>query len=175
MGIKLNRREKYLTAFSAGVILLTGIAYFVVFPYLDKIEKLDRAVQVKTRTLSEMSSVKAEYETIRKITESAKDRFSKREKGFTLFSFLDRLAGKAGVKDHIAYMKPTTATQKGSPYKVSLVEMKLDNVTLEQLTFYLHMVETSENMVSINRISISKAGKQESYLTAIFQVETFEI
>jgi hypothetical protein len=53
--------------------------------------------------------------------------------------------------------------------------MKLDNVTLEQLTFYLHMVETSENMVSINRISISKAGKQESYLTAIFQVETFEI
>jgi general secretion pathway protein M len=71
-------------------------------------------------------------------------------------------------------MKPSTTVQKNSSYKISQVEMKLQSITLQQLTAYLHMVETSKNMVNIKRLSISKTGKQEDYINAVLQVETFE-
>ncbi len=72
---------------------------------------------------------------------------------------MDRLAKKSGVKDSIIYMKPTKKIQKNSPYKLSRVEMKLEAVTLEQLTDYLYGVETSKYMVDIKKISISKKDK----------------
>jgi general secretion pathway protein M len=54
------------------------------------------------------------------------------------------------------------------------VEMKLDGITLKQLTTYLHGVETSKNMVDVKRISISKKDKKQRLLTAVLQVETVE-
>ena len=72
-------------------------------------------------------------------------------------------------------MKPSTTTQKNNPLKVSKVEMKLQAVTLKQLATYLHRVETSENMVSVKRLSISKTSKQEKFINVVLQVETFEI
>ena len=71
-------------------------------------------------------------------------------------------------------MKPSTSVQKDSPYKISQVEMKLQSLTLEQLTTYLHMIETSKNMVYIKRLSILKTGKQEGFIDAVIQVETVE-
>jgi general secretion pathway protein M len=52
--------------------------------------------------------------------------------------------------------------------------MKFKGLTLQQLTTYLHMVETSKNMVNIKRLSISKTGKQEGFVDAVLQVETVE-
>jgi general secretion pathway protein M len=92
-----------------------------------------------------------------------------------LFSFLDRVAGQTRLKDRIAYMKPSTATPKNSPFKISTVEMKLQAITLEQLVAYLYKVETSENAVHIKRISLVKAGKNKSLITAIMEIESFKI
>ena len=72
-------------------------------------------------------------------------------------------------------MKPTKTVQKNSPYKISRVEMKLEAITLEQLTNYLYGVETSNNMVDIKKISISKKDKTQGLLTAVLQVETVEL
>jgi general secretion pathway protein M len=98
-----------------------------------------------------------------------------RPKGFTLFSFLDQLAGQAGLKDNIDYMKPTTTTHENSPYKTSVVETKLKAVTLERLTAYIYMIETSSNMVSLKRLSISKKSKQTGYVDAVLLAETIEL
>ena len=72
-------------------------------------------------------------------------------------------------------MKPTKTVQKNSPYKISRVEMKLEAITLEQLTNYLYGVETSANMVNIKKISISKNNKTQGLLTIVLQAETIEI
>ena len=71
-------------------------------------------------------------------------------------------------------MKPSTSVRKNSPYKISKVEIKLKGLTLQQLTSYLHMVETSKNIVRIKKLSISKTGKQEGFIDAVLQVETSE-
>jgi general secretion pathway protein M len=71
-------------------------------------------------------------------------------------------------------MKPSTTTQKNGFHKISQVEMKLQGLTLKQLTTYLHMVETSKNMVYINKLSILKTGKDKGLIDAVLQAETLE-
>lgn len=135
---------------------------------------MKRSLQVKEDALLEMISLKSDYDAIEKRTNLAKVRFENREKGFTLFSFLDRLTGKAKIKEYVTYMKPSTTVQKDDSFKISQVEMKFTGLTIKQLTTYLHMVETSKNMVYIKRLSISKTGKQEGFIDAVLQVETVE-
>jgi general secretion pathway protein M len=52
--------------------------------------------------------------------------------------------------------------------------MKLDAISLEQLTAFLHGVETSVNMVTVKKLSISKKDKKEGLINVIMQVETIE-
>jgi len=169
-----TKREKYAIYALSGAILLFILIQFIVFPSIDKRKRLKRTLQVKEDVLLEMITLKSDYDAIEKRTNLAKVRFENREKGFTLFSFLDRLTGKARIKEYVTYMKPSTTVQKNNSYKISQVEMKFKGLTLQQLTTYLHMVETSKNMVHIKRLSISKTGKQEGFVDAVLQVETVE-
>ena len=171
---KLTKREKYAIYALSGAVLLFILIQFIVFPSIDKRKQLKRILQVKEDILLEMINLKSGYDAIEKRTNLAKVRFENREKGFTLFSFLDRLTGKARIKEYVTYMKPSTTVQKNNLYKISQVEMKFKSLTLQQLITYLHMVETSKNMVHIKRLSILKTGKQEGFVDAVLQVETVE-
>jgi general secretion pathway protein M len=171
---KLTKREKYAIYALSGAILLFILIQFIVFPSIDKRKRLKRTLQIKEDALLEMIALKSDYDAIEKRTNLAKERFENREKGFTLFSFLDSLTGKARIKEYVTYMKPSTTVQKDNSYKISQVEMKLKGLTLEQLTTFLHMVETSKNVVYVKRLSISKTGEQESFVDVVLQVETVE-
>ncbi len=175
MAIKLSKREKYSIYLIAGFICLFVFFQFILFPFIDERDRLKRAIKVKTKILKEMIVLKSEYDMINKKSDLSKNLIAKRKKGFTLFSFLDKNTGEAGIKDHISYMKPSSSVQKNSKYKISLVEMKLQAITLEQLTTYLYKIETSNNNVFIKRISITKTGKQEQFINAVLHVETIEI
>jgi general secretion pathway protein M len=175
MAIKLTRREKYAIFAASGFICLFVVIRFIVFPLMDKRERLERMLQDKQHRLGEIVALKSEYDALRKEAELTEERLANRKADFSLFSFLDKLAGQTGVKGHIAYMKPSQSDQEGGRFKTSLVEMKLEAVTIDQLISYLYAVEMSENMVRIQRIAISKTGKQEQFINAVLQVETFVI
>ena len=171
----LNRRERYGIMLAAGAIIIFLIAVFIVEPFISRSSKMKASLQAKANMLVEMQQMQSEYNSLTQQARLSVSRFQHRPKGFTLYSFMDRLAGETGIKDRISYMKPSKTVQKNSPYKISRVEMKLEAITLEQLTNYLHGVETSKNMVAIKKISISKKDKTQGLLTAVLQVETVEI
>ncbi|MBW1822221.1 MAG: type II secretion system protein M [Deltaproteobacteria bacterium] len=171
----LNKREKYAVYATSGLIAFFILIQVIISPIINKKERLTRTLQAKTKILEEMHILQSEYGIIREKARLSKKRFEARNKNFTLFSFLDRLADKSGIKNHITYMKPSTSAIEKSGYKVSKVEMKLQSITLKQLTSYLHGVETSKNIVSIKRISIVKTGIKEEYVNAVLQIETVEI
>ncbi|MDP2645853.1 MAG: hypothetical protein Q8P24_13010 [Desulfobacterales bacterium] len=175
MAIRLNRREKRLIYLISGLIFFFLFIETGVFPFIDNHKRLSRTLQVKSQTLQEMKILKAQYDALNNQAGVSKARLARREKSFTLFAFLDKLVGEAGIKNKITYMKPSSSAIKNSPYKISIVEMKLQAVTLVELTNYLYRIETSENFVSVKRISISKLGQQDTSVNAVLQVETMEI
>ncbi len=172
---KLNKRERYAIMMAVGVVGIFLIVQFIIEPIFSKTEQKKKNLQTKSVMLEQMRQWQAEYDALTQKAHVSKSRFRNRQKGFTLYSFLNRLTGEAGIKDRLSYMKPSKKVQKNSPYKLSRVEMKLEAITLEQLTNYLYGVETSKNMVDIKKISISKKDKKQGLITAVLQVETVEI
>lgn len=172
---KLNKRERYAILLGVGVAVIFLVVQFIVEPILNRTDQKKRTLQTKAMMLEQMRQWQAEYDALNQKAKVSKSRFRNRSRGFTLYSFMDRLAKESGVKDRIIYMKPTKKIQKNSPYKLSRVEMKLEAVTLKQLTNYLYGIETSKNMVDIKKISISKKDKKQGLITAVMQVETVEL
>ena len=174
-GRKLSQREQLAVLSVGGILLVYLVIQLVVSPIIGKKTSLKRSLAAKKMTLSEMHSLKAEYDTVKKQKDTKAMHMAGREKGFTLFSFLDKLAGEAGIKGNISYMKPSTSNQPNSRYKKSVVEMKVEGITMQQLSNYLHSVETSRNSVVVKRLSISSKGSKDRAITAVMQVETIEL
>jgi len=141
---------------------------------MDKNDRLTRTLATRQQELVQIRTLQAQYRQTTDKAQQAQRYMKIRKRGFTLFSFLETLAGQTGVKVHIAYMRPTTTPQKDSSYRHSMVEMKLQGITMSQLLPYLHGIETSREVMAIKRLSIAKSEQQDKLINAVFQVETLE-
>ena len=171
---KLNKRERYIILGVAALLSLFIVVQVIVRPIFARNDRLERKLKAKTAALTKMQKMKVEYEELRASTRMSSARFSQREKGWTLYKFMNRLASETGIKGNIKSMKPTTTEQKGSRFKISRVDMRLESVTLAQLTDYLHRVETSTGAVSIRKMVITQKEDKKNLLSAVLQVETLE-
>lgn len=170
--INLNQREKYYVAAAGAVIVLFLVFQLIISPLLNKRDRLDRQLAQKTEELLEMRVLQAEYLELEKTAEQAKSQLARRDKNFTLFSFLDRLAGQVGIKENVSSMKPSSSVV--ADVKISTVDLKIDTITMEQLAEYLHHIEYSGNNLFVKRMIISKTSKPEGYIDLTLQVETVE-
>jgi general secretion pathway protein M len=174
VALKLNKREKYYVSTAVGFVVFFALMQLVVFPLQEKRSRLKRTVDTNAERIQKMQALSMEYQLLRQQATADQLRLSKREPGFSLFSFLDGLVTKNGLKNNISYMKPSNTEGAEENIKISSVEMKLQDVSLEQLTQYLYDVENSMKNAMVKRISISEASKQEGSLEVVLQVETIE-
>ena len=170
--MQLAKREKYLIALAAVVIVSALIIQLAIVPFFEKRERYTNSVAVKLENLEQMVALRQEYLLLQKDSDTLAQRLARRPKNFTLFSFLEKAAGDSGVKGNIKSMKPSASTGKG-PFKESLVEMKLERITLGQMVGYLKLIESPENLVSIKRLSIQANKKETQFLDVVLQVLTF--
>ncbi len=172
--MKLQRREKLAIVIAGGVVVFLLILQLVIFPTLDGRTRLSKTITQKRTDLQKIHDLRAEYQSLSRNNSTMEARLKRRPKTFTLFSFIDRLAGKSQLKANIAYMKPGTTNIKNSPLRLSTVEMKLNGLTMEQLVAFLHGVEDQRRAVWLRRITISKGDKVDDLLNVVLQVETFQ-
>jgi len=170
--MKLARREKYFISVAVFIGIFC-LFQFLIFPFFETRRRVQRGVSTKEDGLQEIVRLSSEYNRYRRSSQGIKEVLVRRRKGFTLFSFLENKAGDAGIKTYIKYMKPSVSTGVG-PYKESLVEMKLEDITLHQLINYLYRIESSDDVVSVKRISIKENKKKSGLLDAILQILTFK-
>ena len=157
----------------AGSIAVFFIFLFIIFPFFDDRDRTRRGVRAKEEGLKEIMMLSAEYQALKKGSQGIQDILARRKSNFTLFSFLESAAGDAEVKAHIKYMKPSDSQDAG-PYKESMVEMKLEGITLKQLVGYLYRIESPENAIRVKRVSVKESKGAAGYMDAILQVLTFQ-
>ncbi len=173
--MNLQRREKIIVAVAGVLLVVLLLLQLVVFPIIDRRDTLSKRIVQKRQELAEIKQLAGEYQALTSGTLSNEALLKNRPKSFTLFSFLDALAGKSGIKQNIIYMKPSSTNLKNSPYSLSMVEMKINNLTMEQLVNFLHGVETSQEMIWVKRVSLAKGEKEGQLIDAVLQVETFQL
>ena len=171
--MKLGKREKYLVWLGTCAVAVFLLFQFLIFPFFEDRDRTRKGVRAREAGLKEIIMLSAEYEALKRSTQGIGKILAGRKNTFTLFSFLDSAAGDAEVKQYIKYMKPSVSQDAG-PYKESMVEMKLDGITLKQLVGYLYRIESPENAISVKRVSIKESKGAAGYMDVILQVITFQ-
>ncbi len=170
--MNISQRDKKALIICAGFLITFIAVQFILVPAMDRKKELAHRIAAQKTALAEIISLQQEYSMLSRMNMADTDILSKRAKGFTLFSFLDALAEKSGVKDNVAYMKPSSRTFNDKNYAVSMVKIKLDTLYLKELVDFLYRVESSQNGVHIRSLSLSKTGKEQTMLDAIVEAET---
>jgi len=171
--VKLARRERYFLIGAAALIGAFCLFQFLIGPFFESRRRLARGVTAKQSGLEEIARLSSEYKRYRKGSQGIQEALTRRKGGFTLFSFLEEEARDAGVKNSIKSMKPSLSSG-ADRYKESLVEMRLEAISLEQLTGYLYRIESPDKVVFIKRITIKENRKNQGTLDAILQVLTYQ-
>lgn len=174
MAFQLTQRDKYALYLAGGVVFIFLVFQLLISPLFNKIALMKRRLAVKEKILAEMVTMQSRHAAAREETEVLKRQLEGRDRSFTLFSFMDTLAGEVGVKNKISYMKPSTRDDKDNQYKIASVEMKLTAVTMEEVTNYLYGLETSGKLVVVRRLSITRPGKEDQWVDVVLQAQTRE-
>jgi len=173
--MKLARREKILIYLALFIVIGVVAVQFVFLPFMNERERLKSNVRYKTKALKELFLLKAEFDSVQKKANDAKAKMARRQSNFSLYSFLEKVASEAGLKSHVEKMQDNSAKkEKDSPYKVASVEMKLKNLTMEQLSPFLYKIEKSRNNLTIGKIVITEEKKNEGYINVSLIVMTIE-
>lgn len=163
--MQLSQREKVAVSLAGAAVLLFVLFQFVVFPLADKRARLIRGLAAKEKAVVEMRSLQERYRQLSSQTGSIAEMLAKREKDFSLFSFLEQGAADSGVKDRIAHMRPSESPE-GELFQQSRVEMKLQGLSLKQLIDFLEKVESPDHLVGVDKITIQENGKDQGTLDA---------
>jgi len=169
----LNTREKWVVWGGLAFVLCFMVLQLVIIPFFEARSNLRESIDRKAKELIAIRGLQQDYRTLKKEEGTIQGRIQQRKTGFTLFTFLDQQAEKAQVKKQIKYMKPSTAAGE-SGFVETMVEMKLQQITLEALVGFLRLIESEQNVVFIRRISIQESGNEQGYLDSILQIVTFE-
>jgi general secretion pathway protein M len=169
---KLDSRERWVLFGGIGFVLCFLVLQLVIVPVLDARSNLEQSITRKKQELTSIRELQQEYHILKSEEGTIQARINKRGSGFTLFTFLDRQANEAKVKKQIKYMKPSTVD--GDELNETMVEMKLQQITLTALIGFVRLVESEENVVFIRRFSIQESGDTQGYFDSILQIVTFE-
>jgi general secretion pathway protein M len=170
--MRLGRREQIMIV-AAGVAVALLLFYRLgLSPALERLRALDRLVDLKERELHQMKTLQATYFTQKRLIEDLSRSLAQRGPDFAIFSFLEDLAKKAGIKDNIKSMTPALTTP-GELFRESSVEMRLEGIMLPQLTRYLYDIEQAPQLLRVRRMHIKPRPANPDLLDVTFQVSTF--
>ena len=170
--MKLGRREQLMIiagGLAVALLLLYGLG---LSPALGRIHTLDRLVANKERELHQVKTLRETYVTQKRLMEDVSRSLAQRGPDFAIFSFLEELANKTGIKDNIKSMTPALTTP-GELFRESSVEMRLEGIALQQLTRYLYDIEQAPQLLRVRRMHIKPRPATPELLDVTFQVSTF--
>ena len=165
---RLEPRERMFVGIGVVFLACFFLLQFVVLPYLEAQQRLARSLTNKKADLEKIIQLQKEHRLLR-MAGGTDFRRSGQAVEFSLFSFVEEQAVRAKIKQQIVSMKPATVETEDHAQE-SIVEMKLQKVTLEQLVGFLKLIELPEMAVVVRHISIQESG--ETSLDVIMQIVT---
>ena len=169
---QLTAAQKYCAAGGAALASVFLILQLTVFPLWEARQKLDRSIAANERVLKEMTALGREYAALKEQAEDIRQALARRPRDFTLFSYLEKKAAETQLKSNLKYINPSRPVAAGA-FEESSVEMKLDAMTMKQITDFLFAVESPRDLVRIRKIAIAKMKESPEYLTMTLQATTY--
>ena len=167
--IRLTRREKILAI--TLTILVGGWALFAIAvkPAIERTKTLHRVINEKQDELQKLHAISNEYISLRNNLDKVRTKVASQEKGFELLPFLETLIRKQGLAKKIATMKQQVL-KVGAGHSETIVEIRLENLTLKQLVDFLRNVESSNVLARTKSLYIKKNLTNTELLDSVVEI-----
>ncbi len=171
---RLGNREKVILSIGVAIVLGILVHALVIAPVMNNRSSRQTKLRNMQNDLVSIMELAEQYEQGKQSTNGDWDKLVSR-KNFSLENYLGQLARQAKVMGNTKYIKSSKKPIANSSFAQSIADIKLDDVTLEELVHYLHKIETSPNFLSVRRITITRSQKPDDFgVSAVFQVTTIE-
>ncbi len=135
--MKLESRDKKALIFG-GVALAAILLYaFVLSPFLGDLSRKRSLIPRKEQDLAEVKKLSDEYRQIQGQLQQAQQAAAKRG---PLLTEIETITKRTNLSGKIVSLKPQTGT-KTQGFTESVVEVKLDNITLYDIVNYVYSLE----------------------------------
>jgi general secretion pathway protein M len=161
----LSDREQWALKIGVLALLIFLVLEFLLFPLDNRVKRLETSVRTKEKDLTELSTIADKYKRLPQPSSMGRS-----GEAFNLFSALESQVAKSGLMEKIEYMRPG-AMQLDNAREEKWVEVKVNRVTLKEMTSLLYNLESFGRGVFIKRLSARKDG---DYLTLILQPAAVE-
>jgi type II secretory pathway component PulM len=137
--VKLEPRDKK-ALFIGGPIAAAIVLYvFVLSPFMSDLSRKRDLIPRKERDLAEIKQLRDEYREIQQQLQAAQEAASKRG---PLLTEIENLTKRANLNTKIVSLKPQQGAQ-GDGFTESIVEVRLDNITLYDVVNYVFLLENA--------------------------------
>jgi type II secretory pathway component PulM len=169
----LTKQQKIYLIGGGAIVMLLLLSQFVLIPFFETKKNISKAIISNEKVLNDMLVLGADYKVIKQRSEEIQAVLSRRPKDLTLFSYLEKKAVESGVRNHVKTMSASKGVVTGN-FEETAVEMKLEKLTLKQLSNFLYVVEAPQELIKIKKISVTKMKESPEYLSAVMQVVMYQ-
>ncbi|MCD6187454.1 MAG: type II secretion system protein M [Desulfuromusa sp.] len=157
---RLNPREKAFV-FVGVIVLALLFAWFVLLqPYFETMNNLDRRIAAHRHSLGKVEKMSTQISQLRRQLAAVE---IKKKGNRPLFSQVESLTEKTGVREQLLSMHPQPATTQGT-FRQQSVEIRLEKISLLQLTKLLHVIEYRNGGVQVKSMRVRSRFEDHSIL-----------
>ena len=135
--MKLESRDKKALVFGGGAAAIILLYVFVLSPLATDLSRKRELIPKKERDVVEMRALKEQYQVMQQRLQQAQAAGSKRG---PLLTEIENITKRANLSNKIVSLKPQAGMQTET-FKESIVEIKLDNITLYDMVNYVYLLE----------------------------------
>lgn len=167
--IRLSRREKLLVVAVAVLVSAWLLFAFAVKPAIERTETLTRVISEKQDELQKLHVRSNEYIFLRDSLGNLYTKVASQEKEFELLPFLESLIRECGLARKAVKMEQHVS-QLDPKYYETIVEIRLEALTLRQLVDFFWKVESSEVLAKIKSLYIKKNLTNTDLLDSVVEI-----
>ncbi|MHC4159685.1 MAG: hypothetical protein ACYSSO_11485 [Planctomycetota bacterium] len=171
--MRLTKREKLLASclvvFTAAWLLFA----FIVKPAYERVQTLSRVIPQKEDGLRKLYAESAEFISLSDELNNLREKMASQE-GFQLLPFLESQIQILSLTDNVEAMKQNVLPLE-SNYSQTIVEVKLQNLTLAQLVDFLWQVESQNVLAAVKSLYIRKSAESKDLLDSTIEITNIKL
>lgn len=135
--MEMSERDKRTLIIGGAVVAAILLYVFALEPFTAELARKREAIPRKQKELAEIRELREQYEGMQRQLVEAQAAASRRG---PLLTEIENITKRANLGGKIVSLKPQTGTQAAG-YTESLVEIRLDNITLYDVINYVYALE----------------------------------
>lgn len=168
----LEVKQRTMVAGVAAFVIAAILLEFAVFPLWDARAKMKKTILIQSKKLEEIVKIDADVVAQDVKISRIRNSIASRRSDFTLFAYLEKKAVLANVKGGIKQMNSLQGIQSPS-FEETLVDLKLEKITIKQLADFLFQIESPSEMIRIKRITVDKMKESPEYISVQLLIASY--